>query len=54
MCIRDRGKLTVEWADGGALQSSDNLKTWRSVENVASPFAADPAEARKYFRVILE
>ena len=50
----EEGKLTVEWAGGGALQSSDNLKTWRSVENVASPFAADPVEVRKYFRVILE
>ena len=48
------GGLTVEWSGGGTLQSSDNLKSWQAVENAASPFAADPAEARKYFRVILE
>jgi hypothetical protein len=48
------GGLTVEWSGGGVLQSSADLKSWQVVENVASPFAADPAEARKYFRVILE
>ena len=48
------GELTVEWVGGGVLQSSADLKSWQAVENGASPFAADPAEARKYFRVILE
>jgi hypothetical protein len=48
------GGLTVEWSGGGALQSSDNLKSWQAVENAVSPFVADPAETRKYFRVILE
>ena len=48
------GGLTVEWSGGGMLQSSADLKSWQAVENGASPFAADPAEARKYFRVILE
>ncbi len=48
------GELTVEWVGGGVLQSSTDLKSWQSVEGAASPFPADPAEARKYFRVILE
>ena len=48
------GGLTVEWSGGGVLQSSADLKSWQAVENGASPFAADPAEARQYFRVILE
>jgi hypothetical protein len=48
------GGLTVEWSGGGVLQSSANLKSWQAVENGASPFAVDSAEARKYFRVILE
>ena len=48
------GGLTVEWSGGGVLQSSVDLKSWKAVENIASPFAVDPAEARKYFRVILE
>jgi len=48
------GGLTVEWSGGGVLQSSADLKSWQAVENGASPFPADPAEAWKYFRVILE
>ena len=48
------GDLAVEWSGGGLLQSSSDLKSWQVVENGASPFATDPAEARKYFRVILE
>ncbi len=48
------GQLTVTWVGGGVLQSSDNLISWQAVENAASPFAVDSAEARKYFRVILE
>ena len=48
------GGLAVEWSGGGVLQSSADLKSWQVVENGASPFAADPAEVRKYFRVILE
>ena len=48
------GGLTVEWAGGGVLQSSTDLKSWQAVEGAASPFPTDPAEAWKYFRVILE
>ena len=48
------GELTVEWVGGGVLQSSTDLKSWQDVEGASSPFPADPAEARKYFRVILE
>ena len=48
------GGLTVEWSGGGVLQSSADLKSWQAVENGASPFPADPADAWKYFRVILE
>ena len=48
------GGLTVEWVGGGVLQSSTDLKSWQAVEDGASPFPADPADAWKYFRVILE
>ena len=48
------GGLTVEWSGGGVLQSSADLKSWQAVEGAASPFPADPADAWKYFRVILE
>ena len=48
------GELTVEWVGGGVLQSSTDLKSWQAVEGASSPFPADPAEAWKYFRVILE
>ena len=48
------GELTVEWVGGGVLQSSTDLKSWQAVEDAASPFPADPADAWKYFRVILE
>ena len=48
------GELTVEWVGGGVLQSSTDLKSWQAVEGASSPFPADPADAWKYFRVILE
>ena len=48
------GGLTVEWVGGGVLQSSTDLKSWQAVEDAASPFPADLADAWKYFRVILE
>ena len=48
------GQLTVEWVGGGVLQSSTDLKSWQAVEGAVSPFPADPVEASKYFRVILE
>ena len=48
------GELTVEWVGGGVLQSSTDLKSWQAVEGASSPFPAEPVEARKYFRVILE
>ena len=48
------GELTVEWVGGGVLQSSSDLKSWQAVEGASSPFPAEPVEARKYFRVILE
>ena len=48
------GQLTVEWVGGGVLQSSTDLKSWQAVEGAVSPFLADPVEASKYFRVILE
>ena len=48
------GKLAVEWSGGGELQASDNMKKWQFVEDAGSPLAVNPAEARKYYRVILE
>ena len=48
------GQLTVEWVGGGVLQSSTALKSWQAIEGAVSPFLADPVEASKYFRVILE
>ena len=48
------GKVAVEWTGGGVLQASDNLTNWQSVDPAASPLVADPAEARKYYRVISE
>ena len=48
------GKVAVEWTGGGVLQASDNLTNWQSVDPAASPLAVDPAEARKYYRVISE
>ena len=48
------GQLTVEWVGGGVLQSSTDLKSWQAIEGAVSPFLADPVEASKYFRVILE
>jgi hypothetical protein len=44
----------VEWVGGGVLQSSTDLKSWQALEDASSPFPADPVEAWKYFRVILE
>ena len=48
------GELTVEWVGGGVLQSSTDLRSWQVVDGAVSPFPADPGEASKYFRVILE
>ena len=46
------GKVALEWAGGGELQASDNLKNWQPVEDAASPFAVDPIDGQKFFRVL--
>ena len=46
------GKVALEWAGGGELQASDNLKNWQPVDDAASPFAVDPKDGQKFFRVL--
>lgn len=41
------GKVVVEWT-GAALQSSDDLKTWKDEAGAASPFSVTPAGTKFY------
>ena len=45
------GGLTISWVGEGVLQSSTDLKNWESIENAAKPYAVDPADARKFYRM---
>ena len=44
--------LTISWLGEGVLQSSTDLKKWESIENAAKPHAVDPADARKFYRMV--
>ena len=44
--------LTISWVGEGVLQSSTDLKNWESIENAAKPHAVDPADARKFYRMV--
>lgn len=44
--------LTISWVGEGVLQSSTDLKKWESIENAAKPHAVDPADARKFYRMV--
>ena len=46
------GGLTILWVGEGVLQSSTDLKNWESIENAAKPHAVDPADARKFYRMV--
>ena len=46
------GGLTILWMGEGVLQSSTDLKNWESIENAAKPHAVDPADARKFYRMV--
>ena len=46
------GGLTISWVGEGVLQSSTDLKNWKSIENAAKPHAVDPADARKFYRMV--
>ena len=46
------GGLTISWVGEGVLQSSTDLKKWESIENAAKPHAVDPADARKFYRMV--
>lgn len=46
------GGLTISWVGEGVLQSSTDLKNWESIENAAKPHAADPADARRFYRMV--
>ena len=46
------GGLTISWVGEGVLQSSTDLKNWESIENAAKPHAVDPADARKFYRMV--
>ena len=46
------GVLTISWVGEGVLQSSTDLKNWESIENAAKPHAVDPADARKFYRMV--
>ena len=44
--------LTISWVGEGVLQSSTDLKNWESIENAAKPHAVDPADARRFYRMV--
>ena len=46
------GGLTISWVGEGVLQSSTDLKNWESIENAAKPHAVDPADARRFYRMV--
>ena len=49
--FRGEDGLTISWVGEGALQSSNDLQNWESIENAAKPYAVDPKDARKFFRM---
>ena len=46
------GGLTISWVGEGVLQSSTDLKNWKSIENAAKPHTVDPAVARRFYRMV--
>lgn len=46
------GGLTISWVGEGVLQSSTDLKNWESIENAAKPHAVDPADGRRFYRMV--
>ena len=46
------GGLTISWVGEGVLQSSTDLKKWESIENAAKPHKVDPADARRFYRMV--
>ena len=44
--------LTISWVGEGVLQSSTDLKNWESIENAAKPHTVDPADARRFYRMV--
>ena len=46
------GGLTISWVGEGVLQSSTDLKNWESIENAAKPHSVDPADARRFYRMV--
>ena len=46
------GGLTISWVGEGVLQSSTDLKNWESIENAAKPHTVDPADARRFYRMV--
>ena len=46
------GGLTISWVGEGVLQSSTDLKNWESIENEAKPHTVDPADARRFYRMV--
>lgn len=46
------GGLTISWVGEGVLQSSNDLKNWESIENAAKPHTVDPADARRFYRMV--
>ena len=46
------GVLTISWVGEGVLQSSTDLKNWESIENAAKPHTVDPADARRFYRMV--
>ena len=48
----NNGGLTISWVGEGVLQSSNDLKNWESIENAAKPHTVDPADARRFYRMV--
>ena len=46
------GGLTISWVGEGVLQSSTDLKNWESIENAAKPHTVEPADARRFYRMV--
>lgn len=46
------GGLTISWVGEGVLQSSTDLKNWDSIKNAAKPHTVDPADARRFYRMV--
>jgi len=45
------GALTLQWAGGGILQHSTDLRTWTDVPNAASPFHLDAMGPGEFYRI---